>query len=170
MRALWLVGMMGSGKTTVGETVVRRLGLVFIDTDSHIESENQRSIAVIWETEGENAFRDLESELLVRLGSTGQDCVVATGGGVVLRPENIAVMRETGTVVWLTAEPGELAGRVSGSPSRPLLRGGQSEDRLRELAAEREAAYSQAAHYRVDTSSRGIDEIAREVMKLWNGS
>lgn len=122
MRALWLVGMMGSGKTTVGETVVRRLGLVFIDTDSHIESENQRSIAVIWETEGENAFRDLESELLVRLGSTGQDCVVATGGGVVLRPGNIAVMRETGTVVWLTAEPGELVGRVSGSPSRPLLR------------------------------------------------
>jgi shikimate kinase len=143
MRALWLVGMMGSGKTTVGETVVRRLGLVFIDTDSHIESENQRSIAVIWETEGENAFRDLESELLVRLGSTGQDCVVATGGAG--RP------RERFT-------------------KQAAASGGQSEDRLRELAAEREAADSQAAHYRVDTSSRGIDEKAREVMKLWNGS
>lgn len=170
MRALWLVGMMGSGKTTVGELIARRLGLVFFDTDSLIESETHRSVASIWEVEGEDVFRDFESEQIGRLVGGGQDCVIATGGGAVLRPENIAVMRDNGTVVWLTAEPAELAARVDDSESRPLLWGGQDEERLAQLLAEREAVYAEAAHYTIETSSKGTEEIVREVVMLWNGS
>jgi len=170
MRALWLIGMMGSGKTTVGELIARRLGLDFVDTDSLIETETHRSVASIWEAEGEEAFRDFEAEQIERLIERGQDCVIATGGGAVLRPENIAVMRGSGTVVWLTAKPGELAARVDDSESRPLLWGGQSEERLAELLTEREAVYAEAAHHTVETSSKGTEEIAREVMMLWNGS
>jgi shikimate kinase len=169
MRALWLVGMMGSGKTTVGEIIARRTGLELVDTDSRIEAETDRPISSIWETDGEETFRDLESEQIDRIVTTGRDCVVATGGGVVLRPENVSAMRSCGMVVWLTAGPDALAARVANAPSRPLLYRRPSEERLGELLAERGPAYAEAADRTVDTDARGPTEVAREVMLLWNG-
>ena len=106
MRALWLIGMMGSGKTTVGELIAGETGLTFMDTDSLIETEQGRSIGSIWEAEGQESFRDLESEQINGIATAGQDCVVATGGGAVLRLENIAAMRRCGTVVWLDGRTG----------------------------------------------------------------
>jgi len=170
MRALWLVGMMGSGKTTVGALIARRVGLPFIDTDSRIEAENGRTIASIWETEGEETFRDLESEQIDRIVATGRDCVVATGGGAVLRPENVAAMRSNGVVVWLTAGYEELAARLGDAPARPLLFNRQTDRRVADLLAERSPAYADAAHHRVDTSAKEPGDVAREVVLLWNGS
>ena len=170
MRALWLVGMMGSGKTTVGELIARETGLVFIDTDSLIESEQQRSIGSIWETGGEDGFRDLESEQIDRIAASGQDCVIATGGGAVLRPKNIATMRRCGTVVWLAAGPGELWSRVGGAETRPLLVGAPDERRLADIVDGRRKFYEAAAHFTVETGSKGTAAVAREVMVLWNGS
>ena len=169
MRALWLVGMMGSGKTTVGELIAQRSGLVFVDTDSLIEDETERSISSIWEAAGEEAFRDLETKQIERLLTTPGDCVVATGGGAVLRRENVAAMRNNGTVVWLTAGRHELAARLRKAKARPLLVDQRIVTRLADLMAERGAAYAEAAHYSVDTAAKSPDEVAREVMLLWNG-
>ncbi|MDH3399152.1 MAG: shikimate kinase, partial [Acidimicrobiia bacterium] len=144
MRALWLVGMMGSGKTTVGELIARRTGLVFVDTDSVIEAASDRAISSIFETDGEEAFRDLEADCIDRIVATGRDCVVATGGGIVLRPQNVSAMRSNGRVVWLMAGRDELAARVDDSPARPLLFNQQTAQRLDALLVERAAAYAAA--------------------------
>ena len=170
MRALWLIGMMGSGKTTVGELIAGETGLTLFDTDSLIETEQGASIGSIWETAGEEAFRDLESEQINRIATAGQDCVVATGGGAVLRFANTAAMRRCGTVVWLTAEPGELWSRVADSETRPLLARVANENRLKEILVERLERYREAAHFTVETGSKDIKAVAREVMELWNGS
>jgi shikimate kinase len=170
MRALWLVGMMGSGKTTVGEIIARRTGVEFIDTDSLIEAELDRPISSVWATEGEDAFRAVESERIRRVVAAGHDSVVATGGGVVIQPGNIELMRSSGTVVWLQADPDQLASRVAGSDDRPLLAGWSDEERLAALLADRAEAYAIAAHHRVETGSKQPEEIAREVMVLWNAS
>jgi len=170
MRALWLVGMMGSGKTTVGELIARWTKLAFFDTDLLVEAAQRRPIASIWDTDGQEAFRDLESEQIDRIASSQQDCVVATGGGAVLRSENISVMRDSGLVVWLSAQPAELAARVVDSDTRPLLGGVPGEERLAGLLHEREESYATAAHFRVETGSKGREAVAREVMALWNAS
>ncbi len=170
MRALWLIGMMGAGKTTVGELIAGRMGMALIDTDSLVESTSGQSISSLWEAGGEDDFRVRESDQIERIAAGEEDCVVATGGGVVLRRDNVATMRRTGTVIWLQAEPGELASRVDGSEVRPLLRNGANEDRLARLLSERAAIYAHAAHHHVDTTSKTPDQVAREVMGLWNGS
>jgi len=170
MRVLWLIGMMGAGKTTVGELIARRLGLDLIDTDSLVESVSGLSISAIWERDGESTFRDLESREIERIAADGRDCVVATGGGAVLRPGNVETMRRAGIVVWLRADPPVLASRVHGSDTRPLLRDGPGGDRLAALLSDRDADYASAAHHQVDTDSKTATEVAREVMELWNGS
>jgi len=170
MRALWLVGMMGSGKTVVGALVARRTGLPFVDTDSRIETEYQQTITTIWETAGEDGFRDLETEQIARLVTAARDCVVATGGGSVLRPENVSRMRNNGLVVWLMAVPEVLAERLGEGRNRPLLTDRPLDGRLADLVSERGPAYETAAHHTVDTGGKSADEIAREVMLLWNDS
>lgn len=170
MRALWLIGMMGAGKSTVGELIARSTGLALLDTDSRIESTSGLSISSLWEARGEDGFRERECDEIERIAAAGEDCVVATGGGVILRPGNVATMRRTGTVVWLQADPVELASRVEGSDTRPLLRDGTSEERLGTLLSDRAEAYARAAHHSVDTTSKSVDQVVREVMGLWNES
>jgi shikimate kinase len=170
MRALWLVGMMGSGKTEVGTVIARRTGLPLVDTDARIEAGHDQTITSIWETVGEGAFRDLEADEIKRIVTAGRDCVVATGGGAVLRPENVAAMRSSGLVVWLTAAPEVLSGRLGDGRTRPLLQNRASELGLAALLAERRHTYETAAHHSVDTGGKSPDEVAREVMLLWNGS
>jgi shikimate kinase len=170
MRALWLVGMMGSGKTAVGALVADRLGLPLVDIDSRIETETDRSITSIWMMAGEAAFRDLETEQISRIVTAGVDCVVATGGGAVLREENVSAMRRQGLVVWLTADPAELVMRLGDGVTRPLIADGQTDRRVADLLANRHRLYAEAAHYTVDTGSKSPDEVAREVTLLWNVS
>ena len=170
MRALWLIGMMGSGKTAVGALVADRIGLPFVDIDSQIETDNDRSVTSIWMMAGEAAFRDLETEQIGRVVTAGLDCVVATGGGAVLREENVSVMRGNGLVVWLTAEPDELVVRLGDGGTRPLLADGQTDRRVVELLAERHRVYAKAAHYTVDTGGKSPDEVAHEVALVWCGS
>jgi shikimate kinase len=164
MATLWLIGMMGSGKSTVGPIVAERLGRPFVDLDSEIESGGV-SIAQIFESSGEDAFRDLEESAIARVA--GSNLVVASGGGVVLRPDNVARMRDTGTVIWLDAGPDTLAARVGAGEGRPLLAGDVVE-RLRMLAVFRAAAYRAAAHARIATDGVDPDLVAERVIELWN--
>ncbi|MGA7270612.1 MAG: shikimate kinase [Acidimicrobiia bacterium] len=163
---LWLIGMMGSGKTSVGEEVARRLGVDFIDTDVLITSLGGRSIPDIWAEDGEEEFRSLESQMVQSAAEHG-DAVIATGGGVVLSGDNIDIMRSSGPVVWLSASPQTMAKRVGRVGGRPLLPDEDDpEAALSRILVEREAAYRSAADHIVTTDGRPIAEIAQEVVDV----
>ena len=160
-RTIWLVGMMGSGKSTVGEELARRRRVAFYDTDALIVERLGRSIAEVWELHGEEGFRDVESAQVDRLA--GQDAVVATGGGVVLRPSNIETMRGSGPVVWLRASVAELAGRIGEGQGRPLLSGGSLDTRLSAVLDTRRELYEKAAAVVIDTDGKTVGEVSEEV-------
>jgi len=160
---LWLVGMMGSGKTTVGRLVAAGRGLTFHDVDLIVTRRAGNTIAELWRRDGEDAFRSTEAAIISELAS-GQGAVVSTGGGAILREANRLAMRRSGTVVWLQAAPAVLAGRVAGAHDRPLLNGG-GEARLAELLDTRAAAYAETAHHSVSTEGRTPSEVAAEVAR-----
>jgi 3-dehydroquinate synthase/shikimate kinase/3-dehydroquinate synthase len=148
---MWLIGMMGSGKTTMGAAVAARLGWRHVDVDAEIEARMGCSIGELWGSAGEEAFRDMESAQIAKLADES-DVIVSTGGGVVLRGENIRIMRDSGVVVWLDAPIEVLAGRVANNADRPLLSGGDQRSRLSEIFEERRERYRGAAHHRVDSA------------------
>jgi len=166
---LWLVGMMGSGKTRVGALVAEAAGVRFRDTDEEVASRLGCSIGRLWGTRGESAFRDLEAATVRRLAAEPRS-VIATGGGVVLDPANVDTMRTSGLVVWLQARPDTLAGRVGAGEGRPLLEGSDPRTRLAEILVEREPLYRAAAHHRVQTDGRSPEQVAEEVLGCWTGS
>ncbi len=158
---LWLVGMMGSGKTTVGRLVAAAAGMPFRDVDLIVEQRLGTSISQLWDRDGEDRFRAVESTVIEELAAT-RGTVVSTGGGTILNPANRRAMRRSGIVVWLQAPPPVLASRVVGSLGRPLL-GSGSEVRLAELLDDRMSCYQEAAHHLVDTDGRTPAEVASEV-------
>ena len=144
-----LVGLPGTGKTTVGRQVARRLDLRFVDCDVEIESRLGESIRTFFDREGEARFRDVEEAALETLTRAGP-LVLATGGGAVLRPANRAVLRERATVVYLRSRPEELARRLRHDAKRPLLQVADPLRRLRELHAVRDPLYHETAHYVIE--------------------
>jgi 5-deoxy-5-amino-3-dehydroquinate synthase len=157
-----LIGMMGSGKTTVGRAVAARLGRRFLDSDAEIEARTGRTVAEIWAAEGEAAFRRLESEVLAEALAADEPAVVAAAGGVVLDPANRDRLRRAGTVVWLRADPATLARRVRKGDHRPLLDSGPAEA-LARLAAERRDLYAELADVVVDVDGLSTDEVIERV-------
>lgn len=162
---LWLIGMMGAGKTVVGERTAGQLGVDFADTDRLVEETAGMTIARMWTVQGEPGFRRLEAAVIRRIA--GAPAVVATGGGAPLDPRNRETMRGSGPVVWLRAETGELADRLQGDNERPLLRGADPVTELDRLIEQRAHAYDEAATHIVDTSGRSVAEVAEEVASLW---
>ncbi|HEV8297050.1 MAG TPA: shikimate kinase [Acidimicrobiales bacterium] len=160
-----LVGMMGSGKSSVARRAARRLGLRHVDVDVEIERSAGCSIAALFASEGEGAFRDRETAALRAALDADEPVVIATGGGAVLRAENRALLRERATVVWLRAEPATLLGRVGDGASRPLL----ADDplgNLTRIARERAPLYGAAAHHAVDVDHVPFDEITERVLQV----
>jgi shikimate kinase len=166
MATLWLVGMMGAGKSTVGPLVAGRLRRPFVDLDEVIAARAGRSIPAVFAEEGEAGFRLREAAALA--AAAGTEAVVACGGGIVVDQANVARLRESGLVAWLAAPAAVLAGRVRDGAGRPLAGEGGREVAAR-LAA-REAAYAAAAHCRVETAGRTPEEVAEEVVRQWNSS
>ena len=142
-RNIVLTGFMGSGKTTVGELIAEKTGRAFIDTDDLIEQRAGKSIPRIFEEEGENAFRDLETEAVQQAAQTNAR-VIATGGGAVMRPQNRKALRATGDVVFLDAEPETLLRRIQNDGTRPLLQTENPLEHARALLKERRSVYLQA--------------------------
>ena len=159
-RNVVLIGFMGTGKTAVGRRVAARLGCPFVDTDTLIEERAGRPIPRIFAEDGEAAFRQLEAEVVD--AAAGRDgVVIATGGGVVLRPENMARLRQTGVIVALRADPKAILARVGGSV-RPLL-AGDPEGSIRRLLAERDVLYGEA-DLAVDTTALSPEDAAARVI------
>lgn len=152
---VYLVGLMGAGKTSVGRVLAKRLRKTFVDSDHEIEARTGVRIPVIFEIEGETGFRRREAAVLQELVHQA-DIVLATGGGVVLDPKNRHALRSTGTVVYLRASPNELWLRTRHDRNRPLLQTADPLGRLQQLHAERDALYRETAHLIVDTGNQAL--------------
>ena len=138
-----MVGMMGAGKSAVGRMLAQRLGVPFLDSDHEIEEAAAMSIAEVFERDGEAFFRDRETEVIVRLMSSGP-CVLSTGGGAYLRESNRVLIHETGVAVWLRADLDLLWERVRHKTTRPLLRTPDPKGTLQALYEARVGTYSKA--------------------------
>ena len=168
-RNIVLMGPMGSGKTTVGRLLAARLDRFFVDTDEEVARRASEPVAEIFRRQGESAFRDLESAV-VREVAARRDQVVATGGGVVLREENVRLLRESGTTFLLWAQAAELWERLRPERgSRPLLAGSHPLERLDGLLSEREGRYRAAADVVISTGGRTAGEVAGLIMDSLEG-
>lgn len=157
-----LIGFMGSGKSTVGRILARRLRFRFLDTDKLVEQRENARISEIFADRGEAHFRDCETAALESLRGK-QHHVFATGGGIVTVPRNIPLLRSLGLVVLLTAEPDEIFRRVSGNSKRPLLQVEDPRSRVRELMSVRMPLYESTAHFRVDGTRLSHGEVAARI-------
>jgi shikimate kinase len=152
---LVLIGLPGSGKSTVGRQLARRLGLGFADTDHVIEQRIGCSIREFFEREGEDAFRDIEEEVIRELAQAGPG-VLATGGGAVLRPANREALRSGAHVIYLRSTPEELFKRLRHDANRPLLQVADPLARLRSLYDERDPLYRETAHFIIETGRPSV--------------
>ena len=159
---------MGSGKTTVGRKQAGLLGREFIDIDGELIRRTGVTISHIFEVEGEEGFRDRESRLLGEICQDGQ-AVVSTGGGIVIRPENRALMRESGQVVYLDIPLDALWLRLRNCRNRPLLQVEDPKARMEEIKLEREPLYREAADFRVSVSSDSANRTARRIQACLAG-
>jgi shikimate kinase len=157
---LFLVGLPGAGKSTLGRQLARRLNKRFIDADAELEQRLGVSIPTIFEIEGEAGFRDREEATLTELAQL-TEIVLSTGGGVVLRPGNRARLKANGTVIYLHADPAILWERVRHSRNRPLLQTTDPRNRLAALYEERDALYRDVADHVVDSDRDEVLRFAR---------
>ena len=159
---IFLIGPMGSGKTTIGQRLAKLLGLEFLDCDHELEAATGASVSLIFDVEGEEGFRARETKMLDQL-TARSGVLIATGGGVVLREENRDLLRERGTVVYLRTSVSQQLRRLSRDKSRPLL---QTEDRrakLTRLAEERNPLYREITDIEFPARNRGLDTVAAEL-------
>jgi shikimate kinase len=157
-----LVGLPGSGKTTIGRLLARRLRMPFVDSDHVIEEQLGCSIRAFFEAEGEAAFREVEARVLREI-TEGEPCVLSTGGGIVLRPDNRERLRSHCRVVYLHATAEDLYQRLRNDTKRPLLQVEDPLERLRALYTQRAPLYRESAHFTVDTGRPKIHMVVNAI-------
>jgi shikimate kinase len=170
-RGLALVGYRGTGKTTVGRIIAERLGWRFADADHELEQRAGRSIASIFANEGEATFRELEQQVVADL-CLQPETVIATGGGVVVRPTNRSALRTVGFVAWLTADPETLAKRLirdqARPNARPALTAAGTIDEIADVLTARMPFYREVSDLEVDTVGRTGFEVAQAILRAWS--
>ena len=163
---LFLIGYRATGKSTVGKVVADALGRQFFDADIELESVAGKTIAAIFADDGESTFRDLETQTIARLAKV-RHCVIALGGGAVMREENRRIIRASGQTVWLTASPECIEQRVNGDPltgqRRPNLTTAGGLQEIREILEHREPVYGDCADLSLDTEELAPSEIAERI-------
>ena len=164
MQNIFLIGFMGSGKSTVATVFEQKHQMQLIEMDRLLSEKEGMTIPEIFESRGEEYFRNLETELLRTL-NTGESQIISCGGGVVLRDENIKLMKENGVVVLLMATPKTILKRVKDSKDRPLLNGNMNEAYIAELLKKRKQRYSVAADVVVHTDGKSALEICNEIVE-----
>lgn len=163
MLLIALVGMPGCGKSTVGRHLARQLGLRFVDTDSEIEHRIGMPIRTFFETQGEDAFRDIEQSVIEAVTSE-PDNVIATGGGACLRAENREALHSRRQVFYLRTTPEELFRRLRHDMHRPLLQVADPLKRLRDLYRERDPLYRRTAHYTIETARPSVPGLVNMIL------
>ncbi len=165
-RNIVLIGFMGSGKSTVGRELHHRLGYPLVDMDHVIELRAGKSIAAIFENDGEETFRDMETALLEELfDPAAPRRIISTGGGIVGREHNRSLLHQLGYVVWLHAPAEIILERTSKNRDRPLLHGDDPAARVAKLMEIRQPLYQKAAHLKVDTAGLDCGELATGILE-----
>ena len=159
-----VTGFMGTGKSAVGNLLAQRLQREFIDTDTLIEHAAGQPIARIFAEKGETYFRELEKQM-IRQVCQKQEIVIATGGGAIVNVDNATCLKESGTVICLTASPETIVQRVQGNKDRPLLQGEEPLMKIRSLLTARAEAYAQA-DITIDTSALNPSEVVEVILAL----
>jgi shikimate kinase len=159
-----LIGFMGVGKTEVGKLLAKKLGYTYIDTDSKIEAAQKRTINEIFASDGEGYFRDMETDFLKSIQNMKKH-VISTGGGMILRPENIKLMERLGTVVLLWADPQTVYDRVKNAGNRPLLNVPDPMAKIDEILAFRTPIYKGAAELEIDTSKLSVEDACTKILE-----
>ena len=162
---IFLIGLMGAGKSTIGRQLARELGKDFWDSDSEIEKKTGVSIDVIFDIEGEQGFRRRETGMLKELVEK-RGIVLATGGGAVLVVENQQLLKDNGRIIYLQAAAEDLAGRVRLDRRRPLLQSGDKLEKIGDLLAQRGPIYQQLADVVVETNNRSVPSVVREISRM----
>jgi len=162
-KSIVLIGMMGAGKSSVGRVLEKRTGLSRLDMDQAVAAQFGMSITEIFETHGEEKFRDAETVTLRNI-SPKRPVIVVTGGGIVVRPENADLLRQLGMVVWLKGDETILFERASRRNTRPLLRNENPRAVYSELFRKRRPLYQAAADFEVDTSNLDHDQVAEAIL------
>ena len=162
-----LVGPMGVGKSTIGKVLAAELNRPFFDTDQLIEERTGADIGWIFDVEGEEGFREREHGLLEELvSSKNRSSVIATGGGIVLREDNRALIQTCELVVYLRADVEQLIARTARDKKRPLLQVDDREGQVRKLMAERDPLYREVSNFTVSADKRGPKQVADEIIAL----
>jgi 3-dehydroquinate synthase len=160
---IFLVGLMGAGKTTIGRQLARRLGMNFVDSDHEIEARTGASVPWIFEIEGEASFRRREADMIRDL-TAGSGLVLATGGGAVLNPDSRRLLAERGTVVYLRAGVNSILQRTAHDRNRPLLQTADPRKKLEELTAQREPLYREIADLVIDTGRPNVQSMIQTIL------
>lgn len=164
MNNIYLVGFMGTGKTTVAGILAGKLGLKFVEMDEEIEKRDGRLIVDIFSQSGEDYFRGLEKQVLKTIAEQ-KDTSVSCGGGVVINRDNLRILKESGTLICLEAAPGDIFERTRESSHRPLLNVEDPLSRIVEMLNARKPYYRQA-DYIIDTSGISPGEVADRIIRL----
>jgi shikimate kinase len=165
MNNIILIGFMGSGKTSIGTLLARKLSYDFMDTDQLIEKRAGKSIKEIFAAEGEEYFRKMETNEILAMEDYLQHTVLSVGGGLPIQAGNAEILRTLGTVVFLKAHTDTLKDRLSGDTTRPLLSGEELDKKITTLLQSREPVYEKAAHFIITTDSKSFEEILNEILQ-----
>lgn len=165
MPNLVLIGFMGTGKTTVGKKLAKRLNMKFIDTDHEIERVTGMTPNTIFKKHGEIRFRSEEKAAVKRI-TREDNQVVATGGGIVLDPENVQLLQQNGVIICLQADPEVIYQRLKRKKNRPLLKTDNPLETIKRLLTERQPFYGCTDEI-VDTSNRELDEVVAEILRIY---
>jgi len=161
-----LIGFMGCGKSTVGRELHKLLGYPLVDTDHLIEEQAGTSIPKIFTEHGEDGFRETETSVLQQLSADSETRrIIATGGGIVTRPENRELLRHLGCVVWLRADIDTILARTGRNHDRPLLDTEDPRSRIEALLTERKPLYSETCHLEIETTGLSSNEIACGILE-----
>lgn len=164
MSNITLIGFMGTGKTTIATKLAIKLKMRYVSTDDLIEKREKRTINEIFKTDGEEYFRDIESEI-VREASAMDGVVIDAGGGVVLREENLTALKSTGTVICLTADEETIMKRTKKYKHRPLLNVEDPKRKIRDLLIQRAPFYAKADHA-IDTVALTINQVVGKIIEI----
>jgi len=159
---IFIVGLMGSGKTSIGKLLAKKTGRLFIDIDNEIIKESDMTITEIFNKFGENYFRDLEHKILSKAKST-ENHVISTGGGIILKLENIKIMKNSGTIIFLDIDVETQLSRVKNKKNRPLLDGDNMIGNLVNIKKERDYIYKNISDYIISISEKNKSEIVGEI-------
>lgn len=163
MRNIFLIGFMGCGKSTVASYMAQNYGMEVIEMDQLIVEREGMSIPDIFEKQGEEYFRTVETKLLIEIQSE-LNKVVSCGGGVVLREQNVSEMKKSGLIVLLMAKPETILERVKGDDNRPLLQGNKNVEFISDMMEKRRPKYEAAADIVIQTDGKSAEEICKEIL------